>query len=106
VLRYCTNAEAIAACVEHFATSGEWTPTEFDIRTAADEKAWSASDMTRLAVLRREAENCEFCDGLGREPKKFHQRNVETGRVREYMALVHCRCPYGQLRAKVEGQGA
>ena len=106
VLRYCTNAHAIRACIAHFAEGQEWVPTEFDIRTAAEEHAWSASDMTRLKVLRRDAQSCEFCYGDGREQVRMKRRDVLTGKVHEYMALGWCRCPYGQLRAKVAGSAA
>jgi hypothetical protein len=106
VLRYCTNAFAIRACIAHFAEGQEWVPTEFDIRTAAEEHAWSASDMTRLKVLRREADGCNVCQGSGRAPVKVNRRNVLTGRVHEYTALGWCDCPYGQLRAKVAGSAA
>jgi hypothetical protein len=110
VLRYCTNAHAIRACIAHFAESQEWIPTEFDIKTAAEEHAWSASDMNRLGVLRKMAESCEFCQGLGREHTKLsrtkQQWNEASGKYEEFVeetdALKFCRCPYGQLRRKVE----
>lgn len=101
VLRYCTNAAAIRACIIHFAETNEWVPTEFDIRTAAEEKAWSASDMTRLGVLRKMAESCEFCSGSGQEYTKVKRRDPSTGEMQELDALTWCRCPYGQLRRKV-----
>ena len=113
VLRYCTNADAIRACIAHFAESQEWVPTEFDIRTAAEEHAWSASDMNRLGVLRKMAESCEFCQGSGREYVKLSRTkerwNEAAGQYEDFVeeidALTWCRCPYGQLRRKVENAG-
>lgn len=98
VLRYCLSAEAISACIRHFAEDREWVPTEFDIRTAANERAWGAGPLT---LLRMKAKDCEFCLGSGQEHVTMNKRDPTTGQMKEYGAMAWCRCEFGKARAKV-----
>ena len=100
VLRYCLSAEAIKACITHFSEEREWIPTEYDIRIAAHERAWGSSPLT---LLRKAAQDCEYCAGSGMEPVTMKKRNAITGNSEDVQAMGYCRCEYGQARRKVVG---